>query len=59
MSKLMYYRPFYTHNRDHTNDLLIDDIQTFVSKPELYFACILKLENEAGVTKCNHKELAL
>ena len=34
---------------DHANDILIDDIQTFDGKKELYLDQILKLENIATV----------
>ena len=44
---------------DHANGSLIDNIPTYNDKLELYFDCILKLENVAVVTKQNPKELAL
>ena len=44
---------------DFENDFYTDDIPTFDGKPELYFDCVLKLENTAAVTKQNPKDLAL
>ena len=45
--------------RDHANDSSIDDTPAFDSKHEVYFYCVLKLENIAVVNKHYPKKLAL